>query len=245
MKRKTGTITFGRTRIDYGVRLADRRQTIGIIVRPNGTVDVQAPKGTRRKRIADMVAAKAVWILEKQEAAQTYRFSPREFVSGETLLYLGRQYQLKVLKTIGRGSGIQVRLIRGRFEVRTPKRWGQNRRRKEIRAALVAWYCEHAREKLSEIADRFVSRLGFSYRTLVLRDMKTRWGSGGQSGRLVFNWRIILAPRRLVEYVIAHELCHMRHNDHSPTFWRMLRRVIPDAVQRRDELCCLGSRLDL
>jgi predicted metal-dependent hydrolase len=80
---------------------------------------------------------------------------------------------------------------------------------------------------------------------VALREMKTRWGSGGNDGVLRFNWRIVMAPRRLVEYVVAHEQCHLRYHDHSQQFWRLLARVIPDFQERRQELERLGPSLDL
>ena len=89
------------------------------------------------------------------------------------------------------------------------------------------------------------SRLGLSYVTIGIREMKKRWGSGGQSGRLTFDWRIMMAPRRLVEYVVAHELCHLKYNDHSRDFWRLLERVMPDHERRRTELAINGPRYHL
>lgn len=78
-----------------------------------------------------------------------------------------------------------------------------------------------------------------------VREMKTRWGSGGENGKVRFNWRIVMAPKRLLEYVVAHELCHIKHHDHSREFWRLLSRVMPDFDQRRDELERLGPTLDV
>ncbi len=87
--------------------------------------------------------------------------------------------------------------------------------------------------------------MGVTAKSVEVREMKTRWGSGGPGGRLRFNWRIVMAPKRLLEYVVAHELCHIRYHDHSREFWRLLGRVMPDYKQRQQELERLGPSLDV
>ena len=109
---------------------------------------------------------------------------------------------------------------------------------------MEAWYREHARAKLEDIAARLAKRLGVAFDSVRILDMRKRWGSCGKTGVLRFNWRIIMAKSRLVEYVVAHELGHLLHRDHSPVFWRTLGTVIPDYAQRRKELMREGPRLD-
>ena len=147
----------------------------------------------------------------------------------------GRQYKLKVrqIKTAGQSS--QVQLVRGQFLVTVPCASNSATRAMAVRNDLVQWYRDKAGEYVPRIAARFSDRLGLRHTTVQIREMKQRWGSAGSNGRVSFNWRIIMAPKRLVEYVIAHELCHLKHNDHSRDFWRLLERTMPDYERRRTE----------
>lgn len=239
-------IQFGRTRIVYEIIRSRRRATVAITVNPDTTVTVTAPSGVWRQRIRDAVTSRASWIVEKQDVAQLRgRGRKLRLVSGEALPYLGRDYQLKVSHLSGRDIRPKVRVQRGQVLVSVGRGWARDRKHQVIRESLRQWYRDHADQRITEVADRYSRRLGVTYNALQIYEMQTRWGSGGTSGRLRFNWRTIMAPRRLVEYVVAHELCHIRHNHHSTAFWRLLASVMPDYEQRRTELAHLGPRLDL
>ena len=237
-------VVFGGTRIDYSIQRTSRRKTIAITVSPDRSVTVAVPKGTRRTLVAKKVHQKAEWIVRQQERLRRNgRQTAKTFVSGESYRYLGRQYQLKILRHSTVPSIPHASMFRGRFVVPVARRWGAERRRSAVRAALAAWYREHADVQIQSAVDRFSARLGVAVVSVELREMKIRWGSGGTDGRLRFNWRIVMAPKRLLEYVVAHELCHVRYHDHSREFWRLLSRVMPDYEQRRQELERMGPTL--
>jgi len=145
----------------------------------------------------------------------------------------------------GREVTPKVVLTRGTLVVMIPRRWAQSRRHAAIRAALVEWYRTHAEAYLAPLVQRYADRLAVKFTSIRVRDMRTRWGSGGTSGRLRFNWRILMAPRRLVEYLVAHELCHIQCADHSQAFWRLFAKVMPDYERRRIELETNGPRYHL
>jgi len=243
---QTDSIDFGGTRIDYSIRRTNRRKTIAITVSPDKLVTVAAPKGTRRTLVAKKVQQKAEWIVRQQERLRRNgRQSTKTFVSGESINYLGRQYQLKVVLRSTAPHVPQASMSRGRLVVPVARRWGAKRRRVAVRAALAAWFREHAVVQIQTAVDRFSTRLGVTVASVEVREMKTRWGSGGTDGRLRFNWRIVMARKRQLEYVVAHELCHVRYHDHSREFWRLLSRVMPDYEQRRQELERMGPTLTI
>ena len=239
-------VKFGRTCIAYEIVRSKQRKTVGITVNTDKTVTVVAPSGVWRQRIREAVAGRASWIVEKQDAVRRRgQTRARNLVSGEALPYLGREYQLKIIHVAGRDQPAVVHVERGQFFVKVGRGWASDRKRDAIRVALRGWYRDHAYDRIVQIAERYGRRLGVTYKAIQIYEMRTRWGSGGGSGRLRFNWRTIMAPRRLVEYVVAHELCHLRHEHHSPAFWRMLGTVMPDYEQRRLELAHIGPRLEL
>lgn len=239
-------VVFGDTTIDYVVQRTGRRKTIAITVYPDMSVLIAVPKGTRQSVIARKVREKAEWIVEQHERLRrNHRHAAKECVSGESFRYLGRQYQLKVHRRTAAPIISQATMQRGCLVVPVARRWNAQRRRQVVEDALVAWYRERADVQIRSAVDRFSPRLGITVKAVEVREMKTRWGSGGADARIRFNWRIVMAPRKLLEYVVAHELCHIKHHDHSREFWRLLSRVMPDYKQRRSDLERLGPTLDV
>lgn len=239
-------VVFGTTNIAYTILRTNRRKTVAITVRPDMSVSVAAPKGTRRTLIAKMVCDKAEWIVQQKERMRRNgRYVPKECVSGESFRYLGRQYQLKVRRQPNIPANVRATMVRGCLVVSVSRRWSAKRRRVAVQSALVRWYRERAVQQVQSTVARYATRLGVTVKGVEVREMKTRWGSGGTGSRIRFNWRIVMAPKRLLEYVVAHELCHVKHHNHTREFWRLLGRLMPDFDQRRGELERLGPELHI
>lgn len=237
-------IQFGNTTIPYEIRRTPNRNSISVNVHPDGTVTVDAPKGSRKTHIAEAVQSKQVWILNQQEYfRRLVRTRTKRFVSGESFLYLGRQYRLRVLNDESRETPT-VRLFRGQIEIRSPTDADHESQVAFTRSMLIDWYREKALRRLESLTTRYARNLGVKVGSVSVREMKRRWGSAGQSGKVSYNWKIILAPKRLVEYVVAHEVCHLKHDDHSREFWRLLERTMPDYERRRLELAVNGPKYD-
>ncbi len=246
MSTQIGEIEFGSTRIAFAIHRSAKRSTVAVTVHPNTAVSVVAPTGTRRIKINELVSGKAEWILRQQEYfRQHHNGYAKQFVSGESFFYLGRQHTLKVKRPRGDTTGLDVQLLQGQLRVTVPKSVYLDDQADQVRQRLMGWYRRQARARIPAIANRYAKALGFRVGVVQIRDMKKRWGSADQEGRLAFNWRIIMAPRRLVEYVVAHELCHLKHHDHSKAFWKLLERIMPDYERRRMELAVHGPKYDL
>jgi predicted metal-dependent hydrolase len=242
--RQMASLTFGGTRIVYQIQRSQRRRTLAITVNPDATVVVMAPKGERAVRIAAEMQRKAAWIVKQQDWIHRHHPKrPRQFVSGETFLYLGRQYHLRIARE-AKANRSTILQSRGSFWIQLPSASTADDGVPATRRLLVRWYRQHAQEYLNVCATDLARKLGVMFASVRPLDMKTRWGSGGPNGHLRFNWRIIMAPRRLVEYVVAHELCHIVHNQHSPEFWRLLGRILPDYEQLRQQLAEFGPSYD-
>lgn len=206
-----------------------RRKTADIRVE-EGMVSVVVPLNTSTEKIDQLLVNKRLWIKEKialqRELAPA---SDKQFISGEAFPYLGRNYRLKVEQ----GSFTPVKLLQGRLVVQTPQ---GNQQPHLIRSALVRWYKRQAEHKLREKVARYAPIVGVKPTAINIRSFKARWGSCTAQGEVEFNWLIMLAPNRMVDYVVIHELCHLIHHDHSPEFWRELGRVMPDYQQCREWL---------
>ncbi|MFB9154657.1 M48 family metallopeptidase [Vibrio gallaecicus] len=211
------------------VERTSRRKTASIKVE-EGEVIIVVPKLLERDKIDKLLASKHQWIVEK--IAQYQTTSPatmREYVSGESLPYLGRNYRLKVLK----GDLAPTKLLNGRITVTVPEPSTQTH---YIRRALTNWYKRHADKKIREKVRRYESLVGVETCVVRTKEFKSRWGSCTPYGDLEFNWVIVMAPNRVVDYVVVHELCHLIHHDHSPQFWKEVERVMPDYKEHKEWL---------
>ena len=232
-------LQWGRTHIAYSVTRSARKKTLAIRVEPDGSVQVVAPPAVADERIASLVRKKAAWIVERQRRVADVppKPTPREFVSGETFLYLGRQHRLRVRA----GADPGVKLVAGYLEATVPRGVADEARRALVRSLLVDWYRTHAAERLPERLAEWSAKLGVQPKALLIREPQKRWGSCDAAGNIRLNWRIIQAPRRLVDYVVAHELTHLAHDDHGRAFWALLGRVMPDYEERREALRKAGG----
>ncbi len=236
---------FGNTCLRYRVEISARRRTVSVVVDPIDGIVVKAPAGLSPDDVEAVVARKGAWIVQRlagqREAAE--RLPPREFVGGETHVLQGRQYRLKLATGARRAAAARVE---GRFiVVGLPPGMDGARRSTAVRGALVDLYRTTAADWLPERVAFYARKLGIEPPTVLIRDQQKRWGSCTRSGELRFNWRIIMGPMSLVEYVAAHEVCHLRVPDHSPEFWRLLGNLMPDYEERMERLRVEGATFDL
>lgn len=247
-KRNSGEIRYGRRVIPYRIiRSPRRKKTIALQVSPAGEVVVRAPARTPRRRIEAVAHSRAEWLTQRLAERERGPVPIRtvEFVNGETFLYLGRHYRLRVHRN-GSCAGLRVRLTGRYFRVALAKADAATDRRKIIRQAVIAWYRRRAREKIPERMTPLLQKLGLHVAPRVLiRDQTRRWASCSPAGELRFNWRIMMGPISLVDYVIAHELCHLSHRNHSREYWALLGTVLPDYERRQAQLAERGREFDL
>ena len=222
-------IVFGSRKIVYNLYRRDRKR-MRIVVSPELTVDVFAPAAVNEKQIEAAVMKNAAWIAGKLDALEKFHPlpAPKRYISGETLVYLGRQYRLKVES----GSEQPAKLM-GRF-LRVWVKDKKNTRR--IKNAVDAWYRERAHETLGRYMEKcyaIAARHGVQEPVLMIRTMRRRWGSCSPKGRITLNLNLVKAPIHCVEYVIMHELCHMKSHNHSKAFYSLLTRCQPDWRKRK------------
>jgi predicted metal-dependent hydrolase len=232
---------WGTTQIPYLIRRSARRGTVSVAVEPSGQVVLTAPSTTTVERLDRVVRQKARWIVERtRQGGRLPRPAEREFVSGETVLYLGRSYRLRVIEV---ARSVPARLERGWLVVAVDRGLSGGNRSRSVRDRLVAWYRAHAEVQLRVRAVRWGAKLHVRPTEVLIRDPRARWGSCDPSGALRFSWRIVQAAPTLVDYVVAHELVHLLQRGHTPQFWAVLGRIIPDYEIRRDRLRDLGPTI--
>lgn len=229
--------------IEYVLRRSKRRRKTVEISVSDGTVVVSAPMRTPNQEIQAIVQKRSHWIMNLLEA-HAQAPPPIRLVTGDPLPYLGRDLTLVVEETdAGRPSAL---LDGDSLVASAPRGLPERERREAVRAALVAWYQERAAEILADSVARWLPVMGRSDAPrLLVRDQRTRWGSCSADGTLRFNWRLAMLEPELIDAVAVHELSHLEVMNHSPAFWDVVLRAMPDARARRKRLKEAGRCLPL
>ncbi|HEY6332988.1 MAG TPA: SprT family zinc-dependent metalloprotease [Blastocatellia bacterium] len=233
------SVAFGQHTIEFRLKYA-RRKTLGISVCPDLSVEVTAPVGRTIEEITPRVRKRAAWILRQQEYFRAFLppTPPRRYVSGETHRYLGRQYRLKVRQ----GRRESVKLNGGFIEITARNKSDSGR----VRELLDGWFLAHARIRFAISLERCLERVrsfGAVFPKIQIRKMEKRWGSCRRGGTIYLNPNLIKAPSYCIEYVVTHELCHLKYSDHGRRFRDMLSSVMPDWEWRKARLEKIGSEL--
>jgi predicted metal-dependent hydrolase len=230
------TVTFDD--LTFELRESPQRRTLEIIVDHDGSLVLAAPPGVPTETLEQFIGENLVWVYTKlaEKEMQARPRSPREFVSGEGFLYLGRSYRLKVVDSADHQP--PLRLYRGRFELRRDAV-------PQAREHFVRWYTVHLRPVLDRQLAALMIRVGVKPREVHIRDLGYRWGSSNRRGHLYFHWRVAMLPHRVIEYLVAHELVHLVERTHSDAFWERVERIIPDYADRQRWLKEHGGMYDL
>lgn len=235
-ERETGwSFHYGSEVVHFAVRRQPlrRNSSISIHVEPEGTVVVDAPVDASRAAILAAVRKRSRWI-QGHVSGFLHRRShilPREYVSGESIMYLGRRYQLKVIAVDA--TEVSVKLLGRHLEVQsitlTPRL---------IRDAVECWYRARARVVFAERMESMLAELRWtrSSPAMRLQVMKVQWGSCSPTGRLTLNPWLVKAPRDCIDYVILHELCHLKEHNHSPRFFKLMDKHMPSWRNRKMRL---------
>ena len=219
--------------ISYEIVYTDRK-TLNISVERDKSVIVRAPSSLSKERIEEIVQKKKLWILEKINHSQKYpgEVEIKEFVSGETLMYLGKNYDLKIVK-----EDIDGLIFDSGFKISESNRF-------KAKMIFKKWLMEQGLDRIKSRTTYFAKNLGVKYKEIKISDMKYRWGSCTVKGNLVFNWRIIKAPITVMDYIIVHELAHLIELNHSPEFWNIVAVQLPEYEKARTWLRKHGEILE-
>lgn len=204
------------TSVEIHKVIRSKRRSIALVMTPEAMLVVRAPMLTPLKYIESVVEKQKLWI-ERKRAQILKRgvLKPKQFKDGEEFLFLGQPYRFTVC------SGLEI-------EIKDDKLLFPEKQLKKAKQKLIQWYKEESFALITEIAQKYSRVSGWKYKTININSAKTRWGSCSSSGSINFSYKLMLAPRAVVEYVVVHELSHITEKNHSPRFWAKVQSLMPD-----------------
>jgi predicted metal-dependent hydrolase len=227
---------------EYSIIRRRGRKSVSIIVRPDRTVHIVVPHTMKESAVEQIFAAKRNWIRRKLDELATCDFHRSEhlYQEGEQFLYLGRYLTLTLID--GRGD---IHIDDDFLQVTVPPGLQGKDRQLYVSKELHSFYPAQALRFFREKSVEIGNPQGFSPEYVGVKDYKSRWGSCFGDGRIFLNWKLMLAPEHIIDYVIAHELCHLKEPNHSKRFWQLVEALIPDWKARRKWLRINGHALSI
>ena len=208
-------------------RSARRKRSIAVRLQDDGSVLVMAPTRMSDRQIKQYVARKAAWIAKQRAKLNQAGNEGNDYRDGGVLSYMGQRYVIRCVT----GTRVDIHL-EGKYlalqlplsDVLQPER---------ISAHLLTWCCEQANRQLPERVEAQTVRMGETIAAIHIKNYRARWGSCTRQRVIQLNWKLIFCPSPVIDYVVVHELCHLRHFNHSPAFWAEVARTMPDYQQHK------------
>ena len=211
-----------------------KRRTIALIVERDGSLTVRAPKRATLNDIHSFIHEKTDWILRSREKLKAIVAHPKkQYLDGESFLFLGQEYQLRLVPPQRPALKFD-----GGFTLSTSAR-------ERGEHTFTQWYKAQALKVFSERVSHYATLHGLSPTQVKVNSAKMRWGSCTSTGTINFTWRLIMAPLEVIEYVVVHELAHLKIRNHSPRFWKLVESLCPDFKRHRKWLREHGEKLNL
>lgn len=234
-------ISYGTKEIEFDIEFRNRK-TMSISVEPPKSITVMAPLDTNEEEIREAVKLKGAWIVQKLfefRNIESKRVN-REFVNGESFMYLGRNYSLQIHIDETLQNNSSVKLFRGKFHVYVKEKDDEL-----IKEGMEAWYREKTEEQVKKRIKYYQKFFSKKPTAIKVKEQKKRWASCTSNDELLFNWRCVMAKSTALDYIVVHEMCHMYYMNHLQEFWDLVASIMADYEVRKEWLRDYGVRLNL
>ena len=227
--------------IDYQLLPGTNRKTTDIVIERNGIIAVRPPRDLSPEQVDAVVESKRLWIYRNLAQWRDLNVTAvvREWVNGETFIYLGRSYRLALVAD----QDVDLKLKEGRFCLKRSliEQGGEG----AARRAFEVFYSVKGEKRISQRVADFAPKVGVVPSGTVVKGLGYRWASCTKGNALAFHWKCMMAPPKIIDYMVVHELCHLHQRDHSDAFWNEVDKVMPDYRERKLWLRRHGAGLDL
>ncbi len=212
-----------------------KRRSVSLEITSDARLLVRAPNRMRMDQILSILHEKRNWVWKKQTEMRKKKLSrpQKKYRAGERFLFIGKEYPLEIIQESSSPLLLKKSFLLGDKYILNAQQ------------AFEKWYREQAKKILSEKVFLCAERAGVSFGAVKITGAKKRWGSCTSEGNINFSWRLILAPEHIIDYVVAHEVSHLKEMNHSPRFWRVVSHLYPEYKKSKQWLCKNGHKLDL
>lgn len=226
-------LQIGNTKVEYELVNTDRRKTIELVIDFNKGFTVKAPKVMKKEDVIKQLHRKDKWIINNiDRMTEILKYeSIKEFVSGEKFLLRGRRYALKITKSKKQGPFLEFN--KSQFKAVVPSQFNESQYHSILRPLFIKFYKNRAEKLINERVKKYLNYFNVEPKTIIVTELKDKWGSCSKKNQIRYNWRIILANTSIIDYVIVHELCHMVQKNHSDLFWNEVKKILPEYEQRK------------
>lgn len=227
--------------IEYILLPGSDRKTTDIVIERDGVITVRPPADYSPEMVDAVVESKRMWIYRNLAEWKDLNASvvAREWVNGETFLYLGRAYRLALVSN----QGAALLLKEGRFCL--DRTLIEKDGIEASEHAFEAYFTDKGQERFKDRVAYFSPKVGVQITGIKVKDMDFRWASCGVNGVLNFHWKCMMAPPKIIDYIVVHELCHLHQANHTDAFWNEVDKVMPDYRERKEWLRKYGASLTL
>lgn len=244
MNNEIRNFTIGNLSIPYELINNDKSKHIRVLMSIEG-MRVSKPKRVKFDEVENMLKSKTKWIYKHYMEFQSIKAEKheRKWQSGECILYMGSNYNISVLEYDGLKTIVNFR--DAKFEVFVNKLLADEQKRSSIEIEFRKWFIRMTKKIIEERLELYCKKLGFSYNQFRIKEQKTRWGSCSKKGNLNFNWKLIMAPQWVIDYVVLHEICHLKYLNHSKEYWNMVSLYMPEHKKAQQWLKKKGMGLNI
>lgn len=218
--------------IDYKIIYTERK-SVNIAIDSKANIIVRAPKHLSNTQVNNLVTKKRHWIYNKISSTKKSVETPKEFVSGESLLYLGEHYKLSIINDTFKGLRFDNEFVIS------------NDSKGKVKSIFKNWYLSQAKRIFPPIVEQYAETLGVAYSDLYIKSMKKSWGSCSPNKSITLNWKLVKAPLYVINYIIVHELAHLIELNHSEEFWNIVSVQVPNFKRAKKWLTEHGTLLEL
>jgi len=228
-------MTYTYRDIEYDLKKSSRKTT-SIYIERDGSISVLAPEPYEIDKIEEILEVKRSWIYRNQAEWEDLNRTrvEREFVNGEGFPYLGSNYRLQIVEE----ATSDLSLKNGYFTLSRSVL-------ADAHSKFVDFYKSKAKNRLPKHVDTYAKKMGLEPAGIRVQDLRNRWASCSADGTLNFHWRCMMAPLSALEYIVVHELAHLKHRNHTPEFWKTVEKVLPEYQQAKGWLRLYGAGLEL
>ncbi len=226
--------------IEYTIEYK-KRKSVELKIDPMGVVRIKAPKGTKESLIDDIVKGKSDWIIKKIDKlfSKGRRIENRTYENGETFLYLGKKLKLSIYYR--QVEKVNIAIVEGELVISCPEGISSS----ELQNVVEKHYRKELKAIINKRVKFYQSNFKVKPKNITIKSQETRWGSCSSERNINFNWKLIMAPIEIIDYLVVHEMCHLIHMNHSKSFWTLVGRIMPDYKERQEWLHRNGFLLDL